>query len=438
MQDFRGERLSSRGDVEADDRRLDAYTSPETKAAMRLRTKILEKFRPEKMEGGLAQVVAEKERVNYPERALWEAIETMMMDEVLRDRLLAKQVKGIEPSPQDRQDYTRVVSKYRILVQFVDDEFHEAYKTQEIIPHVKMGDLRVRLADLLANQHVYFPQEPSRHEDRKEAFQHLKKQFTRERQDGKRAELAVIGLLRHGAQWAWGGVLKKEQFLRPAIHVERTMFREDVLTSGGASSRVGRYSGCDIIFKLKNEQIPLARQLKTGGVIDRPGFVNLAAPHLIEVFNNLINADFMTDERLHEYALVEQRRNYRAALVDIIANLGLDEADQQEMRTILIPPTERLEKKIVRKDAPVSSWSVTFKDLQTMLRGNKLFRDFATLHGVPSSVDASTFTYVGDLIRRLRSEYPTEPFWAQWPKPPKGKKPNKELYGEYVPKYARI
>lgn len=438
MQDFRGEGLSSRGDGGVDVRRLDAYTSLETKAAMRLRTKILEKFRPEKMEEGLADVVEEKERVNYPERALWEAVETMMMDEGLRDRLLAKQARRIEPSPQDRQDYTRVVSKYRVLVQFVDDEFHEAYKTQEIIPHVNMGDLRVRLADLLANQHFYFSGEYQAHEDRKEAFHHLKKQFTRERQDGKRAELAVIGLLRHGAQWAWGGVLKKEQFLRPAIHVERTMFREDVLTSGGASSRVGRYSGRDIIFKLKNDQIPLARQLKTGEVIDRPGFVNLAAPHLIEVFNNLINAEFMTDERLHEYGLIEQRRNYRAALADIIASLGLNEADQHEMRAILIPPTERLEKKIERKDAPVSGWSVTFKDLQTMLRGNKPFRDFATLHGVPSTVDASTFTYVGDLIRRLRSEYPTEPFWAQWPKPPKGKKPSKEQYGEYVPKYARI
>ncbi len=438
MQDFRREGSSFREDERTEDRRLDAYTSPETKAAMRLRTNILEKFRPEKMEEGLVEVATEKERVNYPERALWEAIETMMMDEVLRDRLLAKQVKGIEPSPQDRQDYTRVVSKYRVLVQFVDDAFHEAYKTQEIIPHVKMGDLRIRLADLLANQHFYFPKESSTYEDRKEAFQHLKKQFTRERQDGKRAELAVIGLLRHGAQWAWGGVLKKEQFLRPAIHVERTMFREDVLTSGGASSRVGRYSGRDIIFKLKSEQIPLGKQLKTGEVIDRPGFVNLAAPHLIEVFNNLINAEFMTDERLHEYALIEQRRNYRAALVDIIANLGLDEAGQQEMKAILIPPTERLEKKIERKDAPVSGWSVTFKDLRTMLRENKPFRDFATLHGVPSTVDASTFTYVGDLIRRLRSEYPTEPFWSQWPKPPKGKKPSKEQFGQYVPKYARI
>jgi hypothetical protein len=215
------------------------------------------------------------------------------------------------------------------------------------------------------------------------------------------------------------------------------MFREDMLTES-LPSDVARYKGSDVLFKLKNDQIPRAKQLKTGEVIDRPGFVNLAAPHLIEVFNNLINAEFMTDERLHEYALIEQRRNYRAALADIIANLRLDEADQQEMKAILTPPTERLEKKIVRKDAPVSGWLVTFKDLQTMLRGNKSFRDFATLHGVPSTVDASTFTYVGDLIRRLRSEYPTEPFWAQWPKPPKAKKPSKEQYGEYVPKYARI
>ncbi len=350
MQDFRGQRRSSsREDERTEDRRRDAYASPETKVALRIRTKILEKFRPEKMEEGLAHVTEEKERVDYPERALWEAVETMMMDEGLRDRLLGKQLKGIEPSLQDRQDYTRVVSKYRVLVQFVDEEFHEAYKTQEIIPHVMMGDLRVRLADLLANQHFYFSGEDQAPEERKEAFHHLKKQFTRERQDGKRAELAVIGLLRHGAQWAWGGVLKKEQFLRPAIHVERTMFREDVLTSEGASSRLGRYSGRDIIFKLKNDQIPRAKQLKTGEVIDRPGFVNLAAPHLIEVFNNLINAEFMTDERLHEYALIEQRRNYRAALADIIANLGLNEADQQEMKTVLIPPTERLEKKLVRK-----------------------------------------------------------------------------------------
>ncbi len=81
---------------------------------------------------------------------------------------------------------------------------------------------------------------------------------------------------------------------------------------------------------------------------------------------------------------------------------------------------------------------MTFKDLQTMLRGNKPFRDFATLHGVPSTVDASTFTYVGDLVRRLRSEYPTEPFWAVWPKPPKPKKPGKEHFGTYVRVSERV
>jgi hypothetical protein len=178
--------------------------------------------------------------------------------------------------------------------------------------------------------------------------------------------------------------------------------------------------------------------LKTGEVIDRPGFVNLAAPHLIEVFNNLINADFMTDAQLHEYGLTAQRANYRAALTDIIENIGLNDEDQGILSEILLPPTELLEKKLARQEAPTSGWSVTFKDLQTMLKGNRAFRDFATLHGVPVTVDASTFTYVGDLIRRLRSEYPTEPFWEEWPKPPKPKKPPKELLSRYVRVSERV
>jgi hypothetical protein len=171
MHEFREEKRTRSGDGGGDeDRRLDAYTTPESKAAMRQRTRILEAFRPEKMEASLAQVAIQKERVDYPERALWEAIETMMLDEGLRNRLLDKQEKKLEPSAQDRQDYTRVLSKYRVLVRFVDDEFHDGYKTLDIIPHVKMEHLRVRLADLLANQRFYFPHQPLSLEDRKEAY----------------------------------------------------------------------------------------------------------------------------------------------------------------------------------------------------------------------------------------------------------------------------
>ncbi len=416
--------------------RREEPTSPEAKAAFRQRTALLEVFQPENINACLAEVAAKKEPLEYPERALWEAVEVMMMDEVLRDRLLDKQSKGVKPAAEDRREYTRVISKYQVLVQFADREFHPAYATQQVIPYVKIGDLRMRLADMLANSEFYFPGEPAAEKDRREAFEHLKRQFAKEVQEGKKAELAVIGLLRHGLQWMWGGVQKDKQFLRPAVHVESAMPREDKLLRERMEGPGGQFQGADLIIKLDHVALVKALQIKTGEFIDKPGFANLAASHLVQAFHNLTQADFMTDKRLHDYGLTDQRMEYAAAMSDIVQNCGMHEDDQARLRHRVIGYPEFLRKKLLHKDAPPPGWSVTFKDLQAMLKQNKRFRDFATLHGVPRVIDTAMFSAVSNLIRQLRSEHAHEPFWQDWPQPPKVKKPKRDF--EYVPPYARI
>lgn len=417
-------------------RRWVEMTPEKAKEGFEQRTHILEQFRPKQADTYLAQVASQKERSEYPERALWEAVEVMMLDETLRDRLLAQRSKTIEASKEDHTKYTEVINRYRHLIKLVDEEFHPSYAQHEIIRHVKITSLRVRLADLLANRSFYFPKEDVSRAERIESLQYLRQQFNEEEQVGKKAEIAFIGLLRHGAQWMWGGVQKEDQFLRPATHVEHTMPREDVLHPDAGTSPIGQFNGADCVLGVDRGAVMRPIQLKTGVFVEKPGHANVVGPHMVQAFQNLLKTDYMWDASLHDYALTAQRSRYADAMGDIVRSIGLSEANQGALKAVLLPPVHKLVKKLELRDTPQSSWSITFKDLQTMLGQNKAFRDFMTLHSVPSKVDAGMFTYVSDLVRRLRSEHPQEPFWNDWPEPPKAKKPKRDF--DLVPKYARI
>jgi hypothetical protein len=408
---------------------------PEVREHFFARTHVLKGFRVKNIDTDLAKVTGQKEKHNYPERALWEAVECMMLDEALRDRLLKKQQRGLECDPADKQEYQRIIARYRVLIELVDKAYHPVYAEQEVIPHLHLTDLRVRLADLLANQAYYFPKDPLPVEDRVEAFKRLSQQYTSEDQAGKKAEIAVIGLLRYGPQWVWGGVKNDAQFLHPATHVEQVMPREDILRQKATGAR-GRFEERDIIFFLEKSHKPRPVQIKTGVFIDRPEYANLAAPPLLQAFENLVRSAWMYDKTLRDQSVTEQQKVYATAVGEILSNLGLTEEQQDEMRRAMLPGKRALAKVVEGKKEPTMPQAVTYKDVVFMLKENPAFRRLMTLNGAPASPQPSDFGFVSDLVRRLRQEHPHEPCWQEWPAPPKAAKPT--VRSEYVPRYARI
>lgn len=376
------------------------------------RADVLEMFRTRDLEGSLKHVVKKREAARHPERLLWESVELMMRDESWRDmwvRQLATGKQDIDPA-ESFAEYKKNVAKYRTLVELCDHSDDRTLGQQEIIPHMPLNDLRARLADLLANQSFYFPDSPSSSEDQQEAFSRLLETYSTQQQEGRAAETACIGLLRYGPEWLRGGV-DAAKHLRPAMHVERTLLREDILESRGSSQKAGQFQGYDLLYRVPQESRVRFVQLKTGALAHKVFHANLPAPLLTRAWQQAASSGCLR-KATPEVPGVAAAQMYRDAIEAITDGLPLEPSAREQMRKTLLP-AKRATPRETKSIAP--SPVLSMKGVDAILQ-SPAFRKFAFEHDMPThdmpvTVHAGNFHLWADFLRKLRVSHPNAPFW---------------------------
>lgn len=390
---------------------------PEARKNFQARKELIVGFSTRSPDAALAWAVSRRDNLPYPERAMWEALELMMSDEVLRDKMLSHRFKQvdiavpIEQEEQEWQDYRKLIARYRVLVELARQSTSYKLRAMEVIPHVRLPDLRVRLSDLLANQTIYFPNRPSSFEDRQEAFKLVKEVFYEAEKKGIQAEHALVGVLRYGVEWAKGGVIKSKDALRPSVYIEHTMPREDVLRLESSSQKNGRYNGYDFLYCIPGQPSLRYMQMKTGVFDYKSLSVNLPYETLVTGYQAIERANWLQEgQRLGSSPGKKEYQIYAHAIEECLSSLPLDKATQRWLSGILIP--RRRPEQRPREAKP---WSLTFQDVRWMMDNNIAFKQAMTLRGAPPTLDVTNFSHWTNLIRRLRQEEPGLSCWEEWP-----------------------
>lgn len=372
------------------------------------RTNALETFRTRQPDQALAEVAAKRESAQHPERLLWEAAELMMRDEVWRDRWLRELVTGKpEKDPAETfAEYQKIVAKYRTLVELADKSDDRSLGQKEIIPHFRLGDLRTRLADLLANQSFYFPDRSASSQDLHEAFTRLSETYYAQQQEGRAAEVALIGLLRYGPEWLRGGA-KANQHLQPALHVERTLPREDILASRKSLQAAGQFKGYDLIYRVPQETRVRFVQVKTGAMEHKAFHANLPAPLLTRAWQQLLGSATLRRAVPDAPGLAEGQM-YREAIEAITGALPLEGSARDQLKKVLLPA----KRAAPREAEPTVSYSVSLRGVEDLLK-KTAFKKFALEHDMPLVAHAGNFQQWTDFLRKARANYPNEPFWKK-------------------------
>lgn len=395
------------------------------------RTRALEVFRATDAARGLEEVNRHREQLLQPERSLWDAVELMMRDEVLRDQLLKMEQKGADVRSREEKEayylsYRSLIAGYRSLIELAHVSQEGALAEREIIPYTRIGHLRLRLADLLANSSFHFPDHEHALEDRREAFVRLSEVFYTPGQEGLHAEVAFVGLLRYGSEWLRGKE-PEEGHLAPAVFVERTMPREDVLRPDyPGASKAGRFNGYDAIYRVPGEMNVRFVQLKTGKLQDKPLHVNLPALELIGAYERVAGSSWMRGgSSVPTVPGVADQSIYRNALQQTIAALPLDEGAREAMKRALLP------RAVARRSEPPPppAWTVSWQAVKFMLETDNDFRRFVQQQGMPLIADQRDFSRWSRFLLQARANQGGETFWKKWPKP-KGslKKTGTSLY----------
>lgn len=394
------------------------------------RMRVLQAFRPLAPQDALAEVDRYRSRSLQPERSLWDAVELMMRDEALRDRLLTlMHLPDKEGSVRQERaklytEYRKTLAGYQALVELADTSADRSLATREIIPHTHLGQLRLRVADLLANIPFYFPEEEHTLEDKQQAFRRLSEAFEITAADGLKAEMAVVGLLRYGPEWLQGKD-RGEERLSPTMFIEHTMPREDVLRSTASGlRRAGQFNGHDLIYNIPEEKKIRSVQIKTGEFENKPSHVNLSASAVIRGYEQVARSAPMRGMGKLEVPGVFERARYYGALEEIITAFPFGDATQADMRDLFTPSVPR-----PVRETPPPGWTVSLGAMRHMLGANQVFQAFAQRsqrEEMSLPVNAENFRTWANFLTQARATHPEQSFWDTWSdgSPPKPLKPS--------------
>jgi len=339
----------------------------------------------------------------------WMAILAMMREEVMRDAWLVRQKKHSAQVVSEKE-YGDVAGTYQGTL------FHLREAPSEIIPHLPLRDLQRRLADVEANEKFY-RLESSSTEQGKRAKQHLWSAFLLEVQEGKQAEIALIGILRYGLQYyraqhaSSGSASEEAALLDPALYVQGTMPREDTY-------QIGKFRERDLLFLLPGDSEPLALQLKTGpeahtadrSLVYRLAVVNLAASRLIECWKKIGDPA----HRMSEMEWKHWKAVYREVMEDLVEQMGKIAHEPAERVHQFFLPWQRSRSKPV-----VEGTTVSLDQALSLKEMNQRWPTILTLrpeleHEIGPMINLSNFTRAKQSLRTWCEREPNLPLWQGW------------------------
>lgn len=380
---------------------------------MRARLDVLQRFDPSnpatalhRVEESVTQAFTEhREKDAYG----WMAIFAMMKEEVMRDAWLARQ-KRHSAQITNEEEYEAVAKMYQETLT------HLREAPLEIIPHLPLKDLQRRLADVEANRKFYQLQSLSP-EQAKQAKRHLWSAFLLELQEGKQAEIALIGILRYGLPYyrlshAPSGSAKEEvALLDPVLYVQGTMPREDTY-------RLGRFRETDMLFLLPGNTEPIALQLKTGqeshaahrSSVYRLAIVNLSASRLIECWKKIGDPS----HRMSEMEFKHWKALYQDVMKDLaeqMSKLALEPA--QRFHQFFLPWKHPQTRPVVER--PRISLDYAFS-LQEMSKHWPVILSLKPEleHEIGPIINLSNFTRAKQALKAWFEQNPRLPLWQGW------------------------
>lgn len=157
--------------------------------------------------------------------------------------------------------------------------------------------------------------------ERVRVFSALMAAYEHEIREGKKAELALVGLWRYGREWMRGGE-KGAAHLCPALFVRQTTTEED------------RRFKQDIVYQIPGEEHQRFLQLKSGASSSDSAFVRVSAPALIRTWERVARVKNI-GQTVHDLPDVYAMADYHASMKDVLDQINLDKKSRRRLEAVL-------------------------------------------------------------------------------------------------------